>query len=108
MALAAAQVEAEQLGGLGQQHVQGGPVPLSEVHHMYVIADAAAIGGGPVAAKHLQAVATPHRHLAHKGEQVVGYAPGVFADAPTGVGSHRIEVAQPGDAPARLTGDQVG
>ena len=74
---------------------------------MDVVADAAAIGGGPIAAEYLQAVATPHRHLAHKGEQVVGYAPGVLADAATGVGSHRIEVAQPGDAPARFAGRQI-
>ena len=108
MALAAAQIEGEQLGAFRQQHIEGGAVAFGQVHHVDVIAHAAAIGGGPVAAVHLQLLPPPHGHLAHERKEVVGDAGGVFADAATGVGAHGVEVAQPGDAPAGLTRCHIG
>ena len=108
VALAAAQVEGEQLGLLSQQGVQSGPVALGQIHHMDVVAHAAAIRGRPVAAIHLQPLPAPHRHLAHIGEQVVGDAAGIFPDAAAGMGTNGVEIAQPGDAPARFAGGQIG
>jgi len=68
------------------QGVEGGAVAFSEVHHVDLVAHAAAVGGGPVVAKHLQFGAPGHRHLADEREQDVGRAQRVFANAATGVG----------------------
>ena len=108
MALAAAQVGGEELGLFAEQGLQSSEMAFGEIHHMDVVPHPTAIRSGPVASIHLKTPTAAHRHLAHKREEVVGSALGVFANAATGVGPHGIEVAQPGDAPARFTGRQIG
>ena len=81
---------------------------FGEILYMDVVTHTAAIGCGPIAAKHIQLLPAANRHLAHEGEQVVGDAIGVFPHAPRGVGSHRIEIAQAGNTPLiRCTGNHI-
>lgn len=68
------------------QGVEGGAVTFSEVHHVDLVAHAAAVGGEPVVAKNLQFGPLAHRPLADEREQDVGRAQRVFADVATGVG----------------------
>jgi len=44
---------------------------LGQIHHVDLIAHAAAVGGGPVVAKHLQFGAPAYGHLADEGEEKV-------------------------------------
>ena len=79
------------MGVFGQQAIQGSAVALGQIHHMDVIADAAAIRGGPIIPKHAELVASTNCHLADEGEEVVGDAERVFPDPSGGMGPHRIE-----------------
>ncbi len=105
--LAADEIQLQQLITAAQQGLQGSQMAFRQIDHMDVTPHAAAIGGEPVAAEHLHLLAPAHGHLADEGEQVVGDAVGVFADAATGMGSHRVEVTQGGNPPTRLAGDDI-
>lgn len=72
---------------------------LRQIHHVDVIANAGAIGCGPVASEHGDLGPTAHGHLAHKGEEIVGAPEGVFADATGGMGADGVEVTQAADPP---------
>ena len=93
LSLAAAQVEGQQLRFFLQQVVQGGTVAFGEIHHMDVVTHARPVGGGPVAAEHLQLCSAANGHLTHKGKEVVGDAQRVFANAAGRMGSNWVETA---------------
>ena len=97
--LATAEIDREQLRRFGEQAVEGSAVTFRKVHHVDVITDAGAIAGGPVAPEHLQLFAPPHGDLTDKREEVVWCAQRVFTNFTAGMGAHRVEVAQTGNAP---------
>ena len=66
--VATAEVEGEQLGGLGEQQVKGGAMPLGQIQHVDVVADAGSVRGGPVGAVHPPVGPTAGGHLAGTGE----------------------------------------
>ncbi len=65
-----------------------------QVHHVDVIAHAAAVGGVVVVAEDGDAFAQPGSGLGHEGDQVVGHADGQFTDAGRRMGADGIEIAQ--------------
>lgn len=109
LSLAAAQVEGDHLCRFRQQAVQGGAVAIREIHHVDVVTHTGAIGGGPVAAEHLELFSASVSHLTHEGEEVVGNAQRVFANAAGRMGPDGVEIAQASDPPGVLsTGMQIG
>ena len=106
-ARAGAKVPAEHAGAV-RDVVQGGEVPVGEVNHVDVVAQAGAVRGGVVVAEHHQLFAAADGHLGDEGHQVVGDALRVFADPAGRVGAHRVEVAQQGDVPAVVGRPEVG
>ena len=109
VALAGAQVPHMGAGaGLqGGQGAQGAQMAFGQVHHVDVVAHAGAVGRGVVVAKHGQLGQLAYGHLRDVGQQVVGNAVRVFADQAAFMGAHGVEVAQDGDAPARVCSGQV-
>ena len=97
--IAAAEVAGEVLWPLIEQGFEGGFVAFCQIHHVDVIAHAGAVMGGPVAAEHLELIATADSDLGDEREEVVGDAQGVFSDATAGMGAHGVEVAEGCDAP---------
>ena len=91
VALARAQVE-DLRAGVGHQVVDGGGVPLRQIHHVDVVPHAGAVGGGIIVAEDDQLLANAAGGLGDEGHQVVGDAVGRFADAARGVGPHGVEV----------------
>ena len=77
-------------------------MPISEVGHVDVVADAGAVGRRVVRPEHAQVRPDPERHLLDVGHQVVRDADGVLADAPRRVRAHGVEVPQQDHAPAVL------
>ena len=73
---------------------------------MGVITHARALGGGPVSAEHLELCSAAKGHLTHKGEEVVGDAQRVFANAAGWMGANWVEVAQ-ASAPPGVWGTGV-
>ena len=74
-------------------------VSLGQIHHMDVIPDAGAVGGRIVVAVDTELLPAADGHLGDVGHQVVGNAPGVFADHAAFVGADGVEVAQKHNAP---------
>lgn len=75
---------------------------------MDVVMHARAIGGGPVAAEHLQLISASNRHLTHKGKEVVGDAQRVFPNAAGRMSANWVEIAQASDPPGvRGTGVEI-
>ena len=93
---------------MGGKLFQGAQVAPGQVDDMDVVAHPGAIGGGVIGAEDPQAWQLAHRHLGDEGQEVVGDAVGVLADAAAGVGADGVEVAQQGDVPARIAKLQVG
>ena len=86
---------------------EGTEVADREVLDVDVVADAAAIRGGVVAAEDLYLLELAAGDLADDGHEVVGNAFGVFANSAAGVRADGIEVTQDADAPAALRARQV-
>ena len=106
---AAAEVADEVLWFSIQEAVEGGFVAVGKIHHMDVVAHPGAVMGRPVAAKHLELIATSDGDLGYEGEEVVGDAEGVFPDLAAGVGAYGVEVAKASDPPGvGSTGIEVG
>ena len=93
VALAGAQV-ADEEAAAGLQLPDGADVAAGQVHHVDVVADAGAVGGGVVVAKDVDLFQLADRHLGDVGHQVVGDAVGVLADQARLVGADGVEVAQ--------------
>ena len=81
---------------------------LGKIHHMDVVPDAGAVGGGVVVAVDAEILPAAHSHLGDEGHQVVRNAPGVFADAAALMGADGVEVAKQGHAPAAVRGAHTG
>ena len=90
--------------GFGFERLQ---VAAGEIDNVDVVAYAGAVGRGVVAAEYRQFGQRAGSHAADIGQQVVGDAFGVFADAPAGVGADGVEIAQQHGAPARIGGGQI-
>mmetsp|Transcript_2107 Transcript_2107/g.5361 ORF Transcript_2107/g.5361 Transcript_2107/m.5361 type:complete len:233 (+) Transcript_2107:810-1508(+) len=74
-------------------------MPLSKVHDVDIITDTGPVRCGVVTPKHAQALPLSQRNLLDVRHEVVGDAYGVLTQLPTGMGRHRVEVAQQQDAP---------
>ncbi len=72
LSLTAAEVKGEQLRWFFQQAVEGAPLLCPEIYNAAVIPNASSIGGGQVAAEHLQCWSLLNGHLAHKSKRVLG------------------------------------
>ena len=75
---------------------------LGQVHYMNVVTHAGAINRWIIVAKERQLRQLAYRHLGDVWQKVVGYAVRVLADLTAFVGTHRVEVTQQCDAPARV------
>ena len=93
VALAGTQVAHKEAAVLGHL-LNGGHMAPGQIHHMDVIPDAGAIGGGVVSTKDVELFQLAHGYLGDIGHQVVGDAVGVLADETTFVGADGVEVAQ--------------
>ncbi|MNN61348.1 hypothetical protein D3C81_1765770 [compost metagenome] len=91
---ARSQVEGKLAHVTGGQRIKCSDVSLGQIHHVDVVAHAGAIGSGVVVAKHTDVVALPCSSLRDVGRQVVRHPARQLADQPTGMGPHRVEVAQ--------------
>ena len=89
------------------QPLQRFQVSLCQIHHVDVVAHTGTVGRGVVVAPDVHKLPPAHRHLRHKGQQVIGRALRVLPDQPAGVGAHRVEITQYGNAPIRVAAVQV-
>ena len=74
-------------------------MPFGEIHHVDVNPHTRAIGGGPVAAEHLELCSAANGHLTHNGKEFVGDAHRVFSNAAGLMGANWLEIAQASDPP---------
>ena len=96
-------------GGVGNllEVDEGAEVTDREVLDVDVVADAAAVRGGVVAAEDLYLLELAAGDLADDGHEVVGDAFGVFANSAAGMRADGVEVTQDADAPTWLRARQV-
>src|SRR5690606_3316387 len=76
------------------QPLNGRNMPVGDVHHVQVVAQACAVWGVIVAAKNVDLRQLSHGNLEHVGGQVVRNLRRVLTDAAARVGADRVEVAQ--------------
>ena len=70
-----------------------------QIHHVNIVAHSGTVGRGVIVAPYVQCFTPAGSHLGYKGQQVVGDALWVFANKPTGVCTHGVEIAQITNAP---------
>ena len=84
-------------------------MPLGQIADVDVVALARAVLRGVIAAEDAQKLPPPFGHLGNKGHQVVRQALRVFTNQAACMCPHRVEVAQPCNAPlAGLGGIHIG
>ena len=107
-AVSVARAKVEHLrAGVGGGVAQGGQVAAGQVHHVDVIPDAGAVGGGIVIAENMELLQPPGGHAGHVGQQVVGNALGQLTDEAGGVGADGVEVAQQHHRQLRVGGGLI-
>ena len=82
-------------------------MPQRQINDVDVVAHAGSIRGWIAVAKHRQLCQPADSHLTHIRKQIIGNAAGIFPNLAAGMSAHRVEVAQQGDAPARVGNRQV-
>ena len=108
-AVADAGAQVEDLGALilgGELY--GGYVALGQVHHMDVVPDAGAVGGGIVVAEDAQLLPAANGHLGDVGHQVVGDASGILTHQAGLVSADGVEVAQQHHGPVGIRVGNAG
>ncbi|MNR23690.1 hypothetical protein D3C85_1407250 [compost metagenome] len=90
------------------QYLKSLEVADRKVDHVDVVTHAGPVHGGIVVTVHREFGHPANGDLRQARQQVVGPAPGVFADHPAFVGANRVEVTQQPDAPAWIGMAQIG
>ena len=107
-AVAAARAQVEHLrAGVGGGVAQGGQVAAGQVHHVDVIPDAGAVGGGVIVAEHMELLQPTGGHAGDIWQQIIGDALGQLTDQAGGVGADGVEIAQQHHRQLRVGGGLI-
>ena len=107
VAVAGAQIADEQ-AGLLLQLLDGRHVAAGQIHNVYVVALAGAVGGRVVIAKDVNLLQLAHGNLGNIGHKVVGDAVGVLDNQDGRMGTNRVEVTQQRHIQLRVSLAAVG